>query len=279
MSILFPASCKTDVIRRVTGGCVVRNLTRGIVGVGLVSVLLVTVLLGCEDTPTPTAAETLSNTPEPTKSSTSSPSPSPESTPVPTNTPTSEPAPAATATPTHEPTPTPVPTNTPTPEPTMAATATSTRGPAPTPVPTNTPTPESSPVAIGTTVEAGGSSYTLNEVMDPAPPGVFGVADGKRLIALDITQAGMSDGGSPYNPLSFAVQDADGYLYDSGFASAEVEPLFSSGDLAKGQVVRGWVISRDTGVSAAGLSAGQSRFLWHQRSPSQIAFGIEEVKG
>ena len=97
-------------------------------------------------------------------------------------------------------------------------------------------------MAIGTTVEAGGSSYTLNEVMDPAPPGVFGVADGKRLIALDITQAGMSDGGSPYNPLSFAVQDADGYLYDSGFASAEVEPLFSSGDLAKGQVVRGWVI-------------------------------------
>ena len=52
----------------------------------------------------------------------------------------------------------------------------------------------------------------------------------------------MSDGGAPYNPLLFAVQDADGYLYDSGTASAEVGPRFSSGDLAKGQVVRGWVV-------------------------------------
>ena len=144
-----------------------RNLTRGIVGVGLVSLLLVTVLLGCEDTPTPTAAETLSNTPEPTKSSTSSPSPSPESTPVPTNTPTSEPASAATATPTLEPTPTPVPTNTPRSEPTMAATATSTRGPAPTPVPTNTPTPE--PTMAATATSTRGPAPTPVPTNTPTP--------------------------------------------------------------------------------------------------------------
>ena len=104
------------------------------------------------------------------------------------------------------------------------------------------PLPPSSPVAIGTTVESGGSSYTLNEVMDPAPAGIFGVDTGKRLVALDITQVGMSDGGDPYNALYFAVQDADGYVYSPGVADADVEPRFGSGELAAGQIVRGWVI-------------------------------------
>ena len=71
---------------------------------------------------------------------------------------------------------------TPTPEATAAPTTT--------PMPTAIPTPESTPVAIGTTVEAGGSSYTLNEIKDPAPEGIFGVNEGKRLIALDITAGG-----------------------------------------------------------------------------------------
>ena len=137
---------------------------------------------------------------------------------------------------------TPEPTRTPTLEPTRAPTATPTPEPTPTQIPTATPTPEQSPVAIGTTVEAGGSSYTLNEVMDPAPVGVFGVDAGKRLVALDITQVGMSDGGTHYNPLSFEVQDADGYVYSSGIADAEVGPRFGSGELASGQIVRGWAV-------------------------------------
>ena len=34
---------------------------------------------------------------------------------------------------------------------------------------------------------SGRKSYTPNEVKDPAPAGIFGVNEGKRLIALDIT--------------------------------------------------------------------------------------------
>ena len=142
------------------------------------------------------------------------------------------------------PTTTPMPTAIPTPEstPTPASTATPTPEPTPTQAPTATPTPEPSPVEIGTTVEAGGSSYTLNEVKDPAPAGVFGVDAGKRLVALDITQVGISDDGDPYNPRYFAVQDTDGYVYVPGFADADVEPSFGSGELAAGQIVRGWVV-------------------------------------
>ena len=38
-------------------------------------------------------------------------------------------------------------------------------------------------------MEVGGSSYTVHKVLDPAPAGVFGVDEGKRLVAVDITQA------------------------------------------------------------------------------------------
>ena len=134
------------------------------------------------------------------------------------------------------PTMTPMPTviQTPQPTPTWASTPTPTREP--------TPTPEPTPVVIGTTVVAGGSSYTLNEVRDPAPPGIFGVTEGKRLIALDITQVGTSDDGDDFNALYFAVQDSDGYVYGPELAGADVEPQFGSGELATGQIVRGWVV-------------------------------------
>ena len=110
-------------------------------------------------------------------------------------------------------------------------------------IPPPVPSPPSSPVEIRTTVEAGGSSYTLNEVKDPAPAGVFGVAADKRLVALDITQVGISDDGDPYNSLYFAVQDMDGYVHVPGFAEhADVGPSFGFGELAAGQIVRGWVV-------------------------------------
>ena len=114
--------------------------------------------------------------------------------------------------------------------------------PTPTQAPTATPTLEQTPVAIGTTVGAGGSSYTLNEVRDPAPAGIFGVDAGKRLVAWDITQVGMSDETDSYNALYFAVQDAEGYVYGSAFSDADVDPSLESGELAFGQIVRGWVV-------------------------------------
>ena len=130
--------------------------------------------------------------------------------------------------------PTPMVIQTPQPTPTRVSTPTPTREP--------TPTPEPTPVVIGTTVVAGGSSYTLNRVRDPAPAGIFGVTEGKRLIALDITQVGTSDDGDDFNALYFAVQGSDGYVYGPELAGADVEPQFGSGELAAGQIVRGWVV-------------------------------------
>ena len=222
-------------------GSVLGQSIRPIIWIGLVCLLAAALLSACDDGSSPAPTDLPTNTPAPNKIPTQPPSDTPAATPVPKVTP----KPTATLpVPTPEPTPTRAPTATPTtePTPTQAPTATLTPEPTPTQAPTATPTPEPSPVEIGTTVEAGGSSYTLNEVKDPAPAGVFGVDAGKRLVALDITQVGISDDGDPYNPLYFAVQDTDGYVYVPGFADADVEPSFGSGELAAGQIVRGWVV-------------------------------------
>ena len=102
------------------------------------------------------------------------------------------------------------------------------------------PAPTPVPKVTYETVEAGKNSYTVNEIRDPAPPGLGGVAVGKRLVAVDITQVGLVDE-APYNRLYFSVQDSDGYVYDYSFARADIEPNLRSGELAKGQKVRGWV--------------------------------------
>ena len=221
-------------------GSVLGQSVRPIIWIGLVCLLAPALLSACDDGSSPAPTDLPTNTPAPSKIPTQPPSDTPAATPVPKVTP--EPT-ATLPVPTPEPTPTQAPTATPTPEPTPTQTPTATPTPEPTPTQAPpVPSPPSSPVEIGTTVEAGGSSYTLNEVKDPAPAGVFGVDAGKRLVALDITQVGISDDGDPYNPRYFAVQDTDGYVYVRGFADADVEPSFGSGELAAGQIVRGWVV-------------------------------------
>ena len=99
-----------------------------------------------------------------------------------------------------------------------------------------TPTPDGDFPAV----EAGGSSYTVNEIIDPAPED-YGLGEGNRLVAVDITQVAIEDDES-YGWYSFSVQDTDAYVYDATiFGAADVGPGFGSGRLAAGQRVRGWV--------------------------------------
>ena len=157
-----------------------------------------------------------------------------------------DPAPATTTSDAAEPTPTLAPdvaadeaTVTAAVEATIQAKATPAPAPPPSPTPTSSPA-ATTPIFIGTTVEAGGSAYTVHEVLDPAPEGRFGVDAGKRLVAVDVTQVGVDDGDS-YNPLYFSLQDADGYVYNWRSGSTSMEPGFGYGELAAGQRVRGWL--------------------------------------
>ena len=100
------------------------------------------------------------------------------------------------------------------------------------------PAPTPAPDTRFETIEVGGNSYTINKILDPAPPR-WSLHAGKRLVAIDITQVALVND-AYFNPLYFSVQDSDGYVYDRS-GSADVEPRFSSGDLNAGQRVRGWV--------------------------------------
>ena len=111
-----------------------------------------------------------------------------------------------------------------------------------TPVP---PPPEVSPPSdsppVGSTVEAGDSTYRVNEFLDPAPVNEnWEVEEGFRLVAADITQTAVEE--DRYSEYDFSVQDGDGYVYDArGILYADLEPPFGVGTLDDGEVHRGWV--------------------------------------
>ena len=99
--------------------------------------------------------------------------------------------------------------------------------------------PPSDSPAVGSTVEAGASTYRVNEVRDPAPGELFPPDDGNRYLAADITQTAGEDGDSSSRS-NFSAQDSEGYIYD-GTLWADLEPIFDSGVIGDGQTVRGWV--------------------------------------
>ena len=171
-------------------------------------------------------------------------------TPVPT-------APAGTPTPSPTPEPNATPTPTPTPQPptgdntaarltavegrltaveTRVTALEATRTPVPQP-PLISP-PSDSP-AVGSTVEAGASTYRVNEVRDPAPGELIPPDDGNRYLAADVTQMAGEDGDRSFRS-SFSAQDSEGYIYD-GSPWADLDPIFDSGVIGAGQTVRGWV--------------------------------------
>ncbi len=106
--------------------------------------------------------------------------------------------------------------------------------------PTATPAPTAVSPQIGIEVEFAGSIYVVNELRDPAPAGIFEPDPGNRLVAIDVTQIATA-AEDPFNPLYFAVQDRDAFVYTSGFVDVALEPSLASGDLTEGQMVRGWV--------------------------------------
>lgn len=112
----------------------------------------------------------------------------------------------------------------------------------PSPRPTATATPNPKP-KIGVTTESKGSKYTVNAVeLNVVPVGSSKPPAGKRWVAVDVTQEGVTADDS-FNSFYFFIQDKADYVYDGTFAfGAGKEPTFNSGKLSPGQKVRGWLI-------------------------------------
>ncbi len=105
----------------------------------------------------------------------------------------------------------------------------------------NPPTPSGrdiTQVPVGATTEVNGSRYTVHQVADPEPPGVFTTTAGNRRVALDITQQAVS-GNVTYSFASFRLRDANGDEHT--WAITNTSPKFESGTLKAGESKRGWI--------------------------------------
>ncbi len=94
-------------------------------------------------------------------------------------------------------------------------------------------------VGIGQPIEFRGSRYTVNQVVDPEPPGFFSTTPGKRRIAVELTQEAV---GAPaaYDFTYFALRDASGADYT--WAISNSKPEFDRGTLKAGESHRGWLV-------------------------------------
>lgn len=129
-----------------------------------------------------------------------------------------------------------------------AAAATNTTAPAAptdtTAPPTNTvPAPTDTPAAasmgtVGERQEAAGIALTVNKVSTATNINdLLKPKAGNVFLVTDVTVENISQDKVPYNPLYFKVKDADGFEYNASFLGPD--PSLKSGDLAKGEKVRG----------------------------------------
>jgi hypothetical protein len=93
-------------------------------------------------------------------------------------------------------------------------------------------------VPVGQPVELGGSRFTVLQVLDPEPPGLFKTEAGKRRVAIELTQQSVS-GTQRYHFAQFVLRDASGGLHT--WAITNGEPAFNVGQLEAGQSRTGWI--------------------------------------
>lgn len=82
-------------------------------------------------------------------------------------------------------------------------------------------------------------SVIINSIENYKHTGYLSPDDGMRFVAFDVEVRNLSNEVQGYNALNYSLRDADYYRYDR-LAYAK-EPIFSSGDLAPNDIMRGWV--------------------------------------
>ncbi len=107
-----------------------------------------------------------------------------------------------------------------------------------TPVPSTPGTGSGSAVAVGEPVELNGSRYTVLQVLDPEPLGLFKATAGNRRVAVEVRQEAIAARQS-FNFTQFRIRDAAGSEYS--WAITNQEPSFGTGALATGESRQGWL--------------------------------------
>ncbi|MGE0599492.1 MAG: DUF4352 domain-containing protein [Dehalococcoidia bacterium] len=93
-------------------------------------------------------------------------------------------------------------------------------------------------VGIREPVALNGSRYTVLQVLDPEPAGLFKPLTGNRRVAIQVRQEAVSSR-ETFNFTSFKIVDAAGNEYS--WAITNQEPSFGTGAIAAGESHEGWL--------------------------------------
>jgi hypothetical protein len=111
-----------------------------------------------------------------------------------------------------------------------------------TPAPTDTPLPPPTQNVgvVGERRETGGIALTILNVSKVNSIGIWTPDAGNVFLVIEVTIENVNrDDETPYNPLYFSVKDSDGFEYNTAIAAPD--PSLQSGNLPKGDKVRGFV--------------------------------------
>ncbi len=119
---------------------------------------------------------------------------------------------------------------------------TNTPGPTNTPAPTDTPLPPPTQNAgvVGERRETGGIALTVLSVSKANNISIWSPDAGNIFLIIEVLIENVSrDEETPYNPLYFSIKDSEGFEYSTAIAAPD--PSLQSGNLPKGDKVRGFV--------------------------------------
>jgi len=112
--------------------------------------------------------------------------------------------------------------------------------PTPTTVPTATELPKNLIVKVGERAQSSGIGLVVVKVEKLKEVGFVTAEEGKVILDIEVVIENLNrDEKMPYNPMYFKVKDSESYEYDISFGS--LDPSLQSGELTKGERVRGHV--------------------------------------
>lgn len=149
-----------------------------------------------------------------------------------------------------------------------------------TPESTNTPAPTDTPLppptqnvgVVGERRESGGIALTILNVSKANSISIWTPDSGNVFLIIEVVIENVSrDEEAPYNPLYFSVKDSEGFEYNTAIAAPD--PSLQSGNLPKGDKVRGFVAFEVRSTATGFIVTYEPLVIFGGYEPIRISLG------
>jgi hypothetical protein len=144
--------------------------------------------------------------------------------------------------------------------------------PSHTPLPPPSSTPEPIIGALNERVERGGIALTVLNVSKMDKIDIWTPSEGNIFLVIDVLIENISrDEETPYNALYFSIKDSQSYEYSSSFVYPD--PAIKSGNLPKGDKVRGFVAFEVLNAASEYVVAYEPLVIFGGYDPIRVNLG------